>query len=174
MIKWICTCLCIGFLSLVSAENTSSRDLTSITTSEDEPLLVGYDYIQVWNTVNNKKAIVDKGLYKLNTFTRLKNGEDQFSYYVLEELNWGYPFRSFLICEDYDSESAIWLANYDKDYNLIDALEVYYDNAEGAWTTTSKIYQRQHIIELTQYDVYAIPETSVKKVRIASNGKIEK
>lgn len=174
MKRWICAFLCIGFLSLVSGKNIFTVDAKSIATGQDEPLFVGYGYIQVWDMLNKAKVTADKEIYKLESFTRLKDGEEQFSYYVLEELNWGYSFRSFLIYEEYDSESAIWLANYDRDYNLIDVLEVYYENAEGAWTITSKIDQKQHIIELTQYDAYGAPDTSVKRVSITSNGKIEK
>lgn len=142
--------------------------------SDESPLLIDDDYIQTSSISNDNKRIADKDLFKLNAFTRLKDGQDQFTYYILKELNFGDSFKSFLIYEDYESESAVWLANYDKDYNLIDAIEIYYDNAEGAWTTTSKIYQNQHLVELSQYDAYANPETSVKKIRIASDGKIEK
>lgn len=171
----ICLFLYIGFLfSAFGEEPTPSPALTLIEKDADEPLLVGYGYIQVWDMLNRKKEIADTDLYKLEAFTRLKDGQDQFSYYILEEVNWGDSFKSFLIYEDYDSESAIWLANYDEDYNLIDYLEIYYDNAEGAWTTTSKIYRKQHLIELTQYDAYGMPETSIKRFEITSNGKIQK
>lgn len=170
----ICLFLYIGFLfSVFGEEPTPSPALTLIEKDADEPLLIGYGYIQVWDMLNKKKEIADTDLYKLEAFTRLKDGQDQFLYYILEELNWGYSFKSFLIYEDYESESAIWLANYDEDYNLIDYLEVYYDNAEGAWTTTSKIYRKQHLIELTQYDAYGMPETSIKRFEITSNGKIQ-
>lgn len=171
----ICLFLYIGFLfSVFGEEPTPSPALTLIEKDADEPLLVGYGYIQVWDMLNKKKEIADTDLYKLEAFMRLKDGRDQFSYYILEEVNWGDSFKSFLIYEDYDSESAIWLANYDEDYNLIDYLEIYYDNAEGAWTTTSKIYRKQHLIELTQYDAYGMPETSIKRFEITSNGKIQK
>lgn len=165
--------LCIGFLSLVSGKSTFTVEAKSIEKASDDPLLIGYGYIQVWDMLDKEKVVADKDLYKLESFTRLKDGEDQFSYYILEELNWGDSFKSFLIYEDYESESAIWLANYDKDYNLIDVLEVYYDNAEGAWTTTSKIFQKQHVIELTQYDAYGTPDTTLKRVKVAPDGKIK-
>ena len=145
----MCLFLCIGFLFSVFGEKPLSADFTTIEKDVDDPLLIGYGYIQVWDMLNKEKVVADKDLYKLEAFTRLKDGQEQFSYYILEKVNWGDSFNSFLIYEDYDSESAIWLANYDEDYNLIDFMEVYYDNAEGAWTTTSKIYRKQHIIELT-------------------------
>ena len=174
MKRLICLFLCIGFLFSVFGEEPTPAAFTVIEKdAEDEPLLVGYGYIQVWDMLNKKKEIADTDLYKLEAFTRLKDGQDQFSYYILEELNWGHSFKSFLIYEDYDSEFAVWLANYDEDYNLIDYLEVYYDNAEGAWTRTSKIYRKQHLIELTQYDAYGMPETSIKRFKITPSGKIQ-
>lgn len=173
MKRLICLFLCIGFLFSVFGEKPLSADFTTIEKDVDDPLLIGYGYIQVWDMLNKEKVVADKDLYKLEAFTRLKDGQEQFSYYILENVNWGDSFNSFLIYEDYDSESAIWLANYDEDYNLIDFLEVYYDNAEGAWTTTSKIYRKQHIIELTQYDAYAMPETSIKRAMVSSSGKIQ-
>lgn len=173
MKRLICLFLCIGFLFSVFGAKPTPVALTVIEKDADEPLLVGYGYIQVWDMLNKKKEIADKDLYKLEAFTRLKDGQDQFSYYILEEVNWGDSFKSFLIYEDYESESAIWLANYDKNYNLIDFLEVYYDNAEGAWTTTAKIYRKQHLIELTQYDAYGTPDTTIKKVMVSPSGKIK-
>ncbi len=173
MKRLICIFLCIGFLFPVFSENLLSLDFNSIEKDTDEPLLIGYGYIEVWDMLNTEKEIADKDLYKLEAFTRLKDGQDQFSYYILEEVNWGDSFKSFLIYEDYESESAIWLANYDKNYNLIDFLEVYYDNAEGAWTTTAKIYRKQHLIELTQYDAYGTPDTTIKKVTVSPSGKIK-
>lgn len=104
----ICLFLYIGFLfSVFGEEPTPSPALTLIEKDADEPLLVGYGYIQVWDMLNKKKEIADTDLYKLEAFTRLKDGQDQFSYYILEEVNWGDSFKSFLIYEDYDSESAI-------------------------------------------------------------------
>lgn len=174
MKRLICIFIWIGFLSLSFANNTIPESLVSIQELSHKPLLIDYGYIQNWAVSNNGKEKADKNLYKLESFTRLKSGQDQFSYYILEELNWNNSFKSFLIYEDYESESAIWLANYDTDYNLIDTLEIFYDNAEGAWTTTSKIYRDQNLIELTQYDAYATPEISVRNARVTSNGKIEK
>lgn len=141
--------------------------------SDESPLFIDDDYIQASSISSDNKKLADKSLFKLNAFTRLKDGQDQFTYYILKELNFGDSFKSFLIYEDYESESAVWLANYDKDYNLIDAIEVYYDNAEGAWSTTSKIYEKQHLVEVTKNNIYETPETIKQEVKIASSGKIE-
>lgn len=155
-------------------DKNNKQDLTIQEKTNEIPIIIDDSYIQAWDTLNADKAFADKDVYKLGTFTRLKEGQDQFSYYILEELNWGDLFKSYLIYEDYESESAVWLANYDQDYNLIDAIEVYYDNAEGAFSTKAKIDLKQHSIELTQYNLYANPETTQKVVRVISDGKFEK
>lgn len=165
-----------------SAKNEISKQVTPSSVSdskaqkqrlEEFPMCIDNSSFQYVSISSDNKKLADKDLFKLNVFTRLKDGQDQFSYYILKELNFGDSFKSFLIYEDYESESAIWLANYDEDYNLIDALEVYYDNAEGAWTTTAKIYRKQHLIELTQYDAYGTPDTTIKKVTVSPSGKIK-
>lgn len=141
--------------------------------SDESLLLINDDYIQTLSISNNNKNLADKNLYKLKTFTQLHYGVDRFLYYILKELNFGDTFKSFLIYEYCELESIIWLANYDKDYNFIDAITVYYGSTGISVTTTSKIYQDQRLIELTEYNPRTDPKTYVWEVKITSEGKIE-
>lgn len=170
--------LSLGFVLSSYTQPVEGESIGSNTTKEeqdnDNQILVNDDFIQAWEQSSLDKQFADKDLYKLEAFTRLKGGEDQFSYYILKELSWGDSFKSYLIYEEYESENAIWLANYTKNHTLIDAVEVYYDNAEGAWSTTSIINLKEHSLELTKYDAYADPDQTLQRVKITSNGKIEK
>lgn len=121
-----------------------------------------------------KAPISDTKKYHLETFTRQKNGEDQFTYYLLREPTLNEKFKTCLIAEDYESEWACWLVNYTPDGKFIDALEVLYDNAEGAWQTNTLIDMYKPMIYITKYDAYATPETSQEQIIIAPNGKFEK
>lgn len=60
MKKWICAFLCIGFISLLSGKNIFTIDTKSIATEQDEPLLIGYGYIQVWDMLNKEKVTPTK------------------------------------------------------------------------------------------------------------------
>lgn len=127
----------------------------------------------------NTKNIADIDKFVLRSFTRLKSGQDQFKYYYIPfSISESFPFnisdsyKTFLILEDYESESAVWLVNYTSDMKLIDALEVYYDNAEGCWQTTSEI--NRTTIKQTVYDCYADPEETTKEVSITAEGKFKK
>lgn len=118
-----------------------------------------------------KDTISDFKKYKLQEFTRLKQGQTQFKYYLLDELNINNSFQSLLIAEYYESEQACWLVNYDKNYNPISAYEVFYDNAEGAWNTSTSIDLEKGILNIKQYDAYAVPEEKTRLVKINQEGQ---
>lgn len=113
--------------------------------------------------------------YRLKNFSRLQEGQRQFKYYLLEDLQLNSSFSSLLIAEYYESEQACWLVNYDKSGNIISSLEIFYDNAEGAWNTTSTIRRSDGFIKIREYDAYAEPNETVRLVLIDRSGKfIEK
>jgi hypothetical protein len=127
----------------------------------------------------NTKNIADIDKFVLQSFTRLKSGQDQFKYYYESfPFNISASYKTFLILEDYESESAVWLVNYTSDMKLIDALEVYYDNAEGCWQTTSVINKvtktARTTIKQIVYDCYADPEETTKDITITAEGKFKK
>ncbi|SHF52403.1 hypothetical protein [Dysgonomonas macrotermitis] len=139
----------------------------------ESTIIVDEDYYR--RTLKSvKKPIVDPKKYHLETFTRLKDGQDQFTYYLLREVSFDSGFKTYLIAEDYDSEWACWLVNYTPDGKFIDALEVLYDNAEGAWQTSTLIDMHKPMIYVTRYDAYATPESRDEVIMITSTGKFEK
>ncbi len=118
-----------------------------------------------------KDTISDFDTYKTREFTRQKEGQTHFKYYLLKELKFGNNFRSYLIAEDYESEQACWLANFDTNGNIISVCEVYYNNAEGAWTTNSLISESEKMIQINTYDAYSDPEESSAILKINDIGK---
>lgn len=121
-----------------------------------------------------KSPIKDINRYHLKSFTRLRSNQTHFKYYLLSEVSISKDFKSYVIAEDYESENACWLANYTLKRDFIDALEVYYDNAEGSWGTTSRISQHGKQVMSRIYDGYATPNVSIEYWVIDDQGKFTK
>lgn len=118
-----------------------------------------------------KDTISDYSFYKLDEFTRRKGGETHFKYYIIKELELGESFKSYLIAEDYESEKACWLVNYNADTSLIDFCEVYYDNAEGFLWVDSSIDISNKTIKITEGNIYNNPEIVLVQLKINKDGK---
>ena len=118
-----------------------------------------------------KDTIADYNRFKLRNFTYLKSGQTQFKYYILAELRFYNTFKSYLIAADYESEQSCWIANYSSNNNLLSSFEVYYDNAEGAWGTTSIIDETQKTIKIKTYNAYRDPEEKIDSIRVDNKGR---
>lgn len=166
-----------SFLLLItfSVINSLAGNLKNIADKSDVPTItIDIPYLEHWSRQRADTSELDKENYKISSFSRLKNGEEQFSYYLLEQFKLDSNYQTCLIYEYYQSERAVWLVNYSLGKNVIDAIEIFYDNDEGAWQTTSTINKKEKIVLLTEYDAYSIPEIKTQKVRVLSNGKFEK
>mgnify|MGYP001810349799 CR=1 FL=1 len=56
---------------------------------------------------------------------------DEYKYHLLDEVVNTPLYKVQLIAREYDNENTVWLCLFDKDHKILDAKEVYYDNAEG-------------------------------------------
>lgn len=144
--------------------------------AEDNSIILSIDdqYLEKWDNNLLKRKELDKNTYKIAEFSRLKGGQTQFAYYLLEKPIANEIYTTCLIYEYYDSEMAVWLVNYSSEHQIIDSLEIFYDNAEGAWQTTAKLNKKTKRIELVEYDAYADPDVKELKYNILPTGKIEK
>ena len=131
-------------------------------------------YLQKWGEEHVHKKELDKKVYKVALFTRLKEGQTQFAYYLLGQPVINKEYKTCLIYEYYDSEMAVWLVNYSFQNKVIDYLQIFYDNAEGAWQTISVLNKKTQTIQLKEYDAYADPEMKTQEYKISLSGKIEK
>lgn len=155
-------------LELSSDSLSLIKDKSLSTIERQKVLFVNNDYY--YQQMKATKPVKNIKEYHLGAFTRLKNGQDQFQYFVLTDINFSERYKTKLIAEYYESEEACWLANYTLKGDFIDAMEVFYDNAEGAWQTTSKIDPNTRQIVLFSYDAYANPENTTDTIVVSANG----
>lgn len=152
----------------------NSSEMSSHESTKGKVIVINDSTLEDWHKAHITPTSLDKTFYKINQFARLKEGQTQFDYYLLQEPIFSQKFKSAIIYEFFESERAVWLVNYSSDNTVIDAVEVFYDNAEGAWLNTSKIDIDARKIELTEIDMYATPEETVKQISILPDGKFLK
>jgi len=165
----VCFVFFIGIVGNLFADNVNAISKPEYTT-----LSIDDTYLQKWDQERIHKKELSKQTYKIDSFSRLKEGQTQFAYYLLDELIVGQVYKTCLIYEYYESEMAVWLVNYSPKNEVIDYLEVFYDNAEGAWQTTAMLNKKTKIIDLKHYDAYVDPETQTEEYKILPSGKIER
>lgn len=163
----ICITCIISFCSHLRANNIDAK-------SDKKILSIDESYLQKWDENQKDKKELDKSIYKIDSFSRLKEGQTQFAYYLLDKPIENEVYKTCLIYEYYESEMAVWLVNYSSQDKIIDSLQIYYDNAEGAWQTTSTLNKETKVIRMEEYDAYADPEKKTTMYRILPSGKIEK
>ncbi|MFN8343662.1 MAG: hypothetical protein U0X91_01585 [Spirosomataceae bacterium] len=56
---------------------------------------------------------------------------DDYKYHLLEEVMHTPTYKMQLIAREYENENMVWLCLFDQNHKLLEAKEVYYDNAEG-------------------------------------------
>jgi len=95
--------------------------------------------------------LIEKGrLNKLPTLTQKEiatyfveaideNFTEEYKYHLLEEIVKATNARMLLIAREYDNENVVWLCLYDKNYKILNAKEVYYDNAEGNYQVEASL-----------------------------------
>lgn len=112
----------------------------------------------------------DFSKYRLEDFTRLKDGQDHFQYYILKELSYYPLFKTLIIAEYYDSETAAWIANYSQTGELIASYEVYYDNAEGFYSKISFMDMDKKTIQVKENNIYENPENKTTLLTVNAEG----
>lgn len=163
---------------LISSTERSVLDSSILEVSTEDILEVqsfidfNHDYyLTAIESAKDTISVQDFPGYKLDKFTRLKEGQSQFRYYLLDELSFYPSFRTHLIAEYYESEVAAWLANYSLDGNLLDWYEVYYDNAEGFYSKISFIDVGKKMIKIEENNIYESPENKAFRLIVTEKGK---
>ncbi len=162
---------------LLSSSDVSETAISDIPTEDkpafENPIYLSHEYyMSAVKTAKDSISLQDFSKFKLKEFTRLKYGEDQFRYYLLKEFSFYPSFRTCLIAEYYDSETAAWLVNYSPEGSLLDAYEVYYDNAEGFYTKTAKLDIGAKSIKIEEHNIYENPEDKNLLLMVTEKGKI--
>ena len=95
--------------------------------------------------------LIEKGrLNKLPTLTQKEiatyfveaideNFTEEYKYCLLYEIVTATNGKMLLIAREYDNENTVWLCLYDKNHKILNAKEVYYDNAEGNYQVEASL-----------------------------------
>ncbi len=95
--------------------------------------------------------LIEKGrLHKLPTLTQKEiatyfveaideNFTEEYKYHLLDEIVTATNGKMMLIAREYDNENTVWLCLYDKNHKILNAKEVYYDNAEGNYQVEASL-----------------------------------
>ncbi|RDB06021.1 hypothetical protein DVG78_11495 [Runella aurantiaca] len=68
-----------------------------------------------------------------------ENLNEEYKYHLLDEIVTATNARMLLIAREYDNENTVWLCLYDKNHKILNAKEVYYDNAEGNYQVEASL-----------------------------------
>ncbi|MES2838241.1 MAG: hypothetical protein V4667_12000 [Bacteroidota bacterium] len=115
-----------------TTENSTSRNLKN--------LQLNYETV-ITSTGLTQSTLLTKEeekIYSLNKIDVSYSG-DNFIYHFFETVFTDNKIKVILLGREYESENCIWLCVFDKEHNLLDTKEVYYDNAEGFKSVTSTI-----------------------------------
>lgn len=141
---------------------------------ETNTVVIDTESIAKWKETNQNLQEIDKEKYHLSDFTLLKDYQNQFAYFLLDRIKLSNNYDSYLIYEYYESESYVYLVNYDKIGNYIDSKVVYYDNDEGAWLITSIIDINAKSLKVNEYNEYENPKDKAYNITILPNGIFKK
>ncbi|NBB19289.1 hypothetical protein GVN20_07975 [Runella sp. CRIBMP] len=95
--------------------------------------------------------LIEKGrLNKLPTLTQKEtatyfveaideNFTEEYKYHLVDEIVRATNGKMLLIAREYDNENTVWLCLYDKNHKILNAKEVYYDNAEGNYQVEANL-----------------------------------
>jgi hypothetical protein len=60
-----------------------------------------------------------------------ENFANDYKYHLIDKVLDTPTHKMYLIAREYENENAVWLCLFDKNQRMLNAKEVYYDNAEG-------------------------------------------
>lgn len=151
-----------------AAENLTSRNLKN--------LRLNYETV-ITSTALTQSTLLTKEeekIYSLNKIDASYPG-DNFIYHFFETVFADEKIKVILLGREYESENCIWLCVYDKEHNLFDTKEVYYDNAEG-FKSVSTTIKNSTITIITNND-FAEKEnekTVTENYRLSADNKLVK
>ncbi len=150
--------------SIEQADNKTVSEAKMIFQAPSTNLIISVDD---YEAIKNRSNLIIKknySLFHIEDFTQYKGEETQFEYY-------SYPlkvstsfFKLFLILEDYESEWSVWLATYTPEGKFINAMEIYYDNAEGCWTQAGTIDFNNKSIQIKSYNCGLSDEENARNI----------
>lgn len=68
-----------------------------------------------------------------------ENFTEEYKYHLVDEIVRATNGKMLLIAREYDNENTVWLCLYDKNHKILNAKEVYYDNAEGNYQVEANL-----------------------------------
>lgn len=84
------------------------------------------------NRLNKLPVLTKKEIEKFAVGTAIdENFADDYKYHLIDTVLNTPGHKMYLIAREYENENTVWLCLFDKDYKVLEAKEVYYDNAEG-------------------------------------------
>ncbi|WP_428662861.1 hypothetical protein [Runella sp.] len=83
------------------------------------------------NRLNKLPALTQKEIASYFVESIDENFADDYKYHLLDEVVTTPAYKMRLIAREYENENTVWLCLFDKNHKIMDAKEVYYDNAEG-------------------------------------------
>lgn len=112
----------------------------AITTPEElvsnEPMIKPFSLTfsnLIENNRLNKLPVLTKNeieVYSVETAID-ENFANDYKYHLIDKVLDTPTRKMYLIAREYENENAVWLCLFDKNQRMLNAKEVYYDNAEG-------------------------------------------
>lgn len=84
------------------------------------------------NRLNKLPVLTKNEIEEYSVETAIdENFANDYKYHLIDKVLDTPTHKMYLIAREYENENAVWLCLFDKNQRMLNAKEVYYDNAEG-------------------------------------------
>ncbi|MEI7584877.1 hypothetical protein [Runella sp.] len=84
------------------------------------------------NRLNKLPVLTKNEIERFKVETALdENFANDYKYHLIDRVLDTPSHKMYLIAREYENENTVWLCLFDKNHKVLNAKEVYYDNAEG-------------------------------------------
>ena len=84
------------------------------------------------NRLNKLPVLTKNEIEEYSVETAIdENFANDYKYHLIDKVLDTPTRKMYLIAREYENENAVWLCLFDKNQRMLNAKEVYYDNAEG-------------------------------------------
>jgi len=149
---------------------TETIDYTKSTVEKTETIVLKDISLTEKTMIEGKKLSnakqLDNEQIKLLSIEAIDTGApgNDCTYHIIDTLFAGSDLKVLLIGRAYTEENIIWAAVYDKNNDLIDNKQIYYDNSEGALSIGSEI--SKNAITVKTLNDYAETDAGKQKTEI--------
>lgn len=92
------------------------------------------------NRLNKLPVLTKNEIERYSVGTAIdENFANDYKYHLIDTVLNTPTHKIYLIAREYDNENAVWLCLFDKNLRMVNAKEVYYDNAEGNYQVEASL-----------------------------------